>query len=69
VGVAIGRGADSGGDGRARRGADRWRGGAALFVLFALHQLMIGVRVALHASWLAKALRAVDYAHRVVRAP
>jgi hypothetical protein len=45
------------------------RGGATLFVLFALHQLVIGVRVAMHASWLAKALRAVDYAHRVVRAP
>jgi hypothetical protein len=25
------------------------------------------VRVALRASWLAKAIRAVDYAHRVVR--
>lgn len=44
------------------------RGGAALVALFAIHQLVVGVRVALHASWLAKAVRAVDHAHRVVRA-
>ncbi|WP_394820841.1 hypothetical protein [Pendulispora albinea] len=43
------------------------RGGIALFALFAVHQLIIGSRVALRASWLAKALRSLDAAHRVVR--
>jgi hypothetical protein len=36
------------------------RGGAALVTLGALHQLVVLVRVALRASWLAKALRSVD---------
>jgi uncharacterized membrane protein (GlpM family) len=44
------------------------RGGAALFALFLVHQLVIASRVALRASWLAKGLRAVDHAHRVIRA-
>ena len=43
------------------------RAGAALFTLFVVHQLVVGTRVALRASWIAKALRAVDHAHRVVR--
>ena len=43
------------------------RGGAALVALFAVHQLVTVSRVALRASWLAAALRAVDHAHRVVR--
>jgi hypothetical protein len=43
------------------------RAGAALFVLFVVHQLALVTRVALRASWLAKALRAVDHAHRVIR--
>jgi hypothetical protein len=43
------------------------RGGGALFALFVVHQLVIGSRIALRASWLAKTLRAVDHAHRVVR--
>jgi len=34
--------------------------GMALVVIFALHQLVIAARVALRASWLARALRAVD---------
>jgi hypothetical protein len=42
------------------------RGGFALFFLFVIHQLAIGTRVALRASWLARALRDVDQAHRVV---
>jgi hypothetical protein len=36
------------------------RGGVALVVVFALHQLVVGARVALRTSWLARALRAVD---------
>jgi hypothetical protein len=36
------------------------RGGAALLALFVIHQLVIAVRVALRASWLASAMRAVD---------
>ncbi len=36
------------------------RGGAALVALFVVHQLVIVVRVALRASWLARVLRAVD---------
>jgi hypothetical protein len=43
------------------------RGGDALAALFVVHQLAILARVALRASWLAKALRAVDHAHRVIR--
>jgi hypothetical protein len=42
------------------------RGGGALVALFLVHQLVLVVRVALRASWLAKALRAVDRAHRVI---
>ena len=44
------------------------RGGAALVALAAIHQLVIASRIALRASWLARALRAVDHAHRVYRA-
>jgi hypothetical protein len=44
------------------------RGGGALFVVAALHQLVILARVALRASWLAKAMRLVDDAHRVLKA-
>ena len=44
------------------------RGGLALFALLAIHQLVIAARIALRASWLARALRAVDHAHRVYRA-
>jgi hypothetical protein len=40
------------------------RGGVALVVLFALHQCVVVVHVGLRASWLAKALRAVDVALR-----
>jgi hypothetical protein len=36
------------------------RGGAALAALFVIHQLVVAVRVALRASWLASAMRAVD---------
>jgi hypothetical protein len=36
------------------------RGGAALVALLVIHQLVIGVRVALRASWLARVMRAVD---------
>jgi hypothetical protein len=43
------------------------RGGSALVVLAVVHQLVALARVALRASWLAKALRAVDHAHRVLR--
>ena len=42
------------------------RAGGALFVLFVLHQAVILARVALRASWLARALRAVDAALRRV---
>jgi hypothetical protein len=38
------------------------RGGKALVVLFAIHQVIVAVRVALRASWLAKAMRVVDLA-------
>jgi hypothetical protein len=37
------------------------RGGAALVVLAALHQGVVLVRVALRASWLAKAMRTIDH--------
>lgn len=43
------------------------RGGAALVALGGLHQVVVVTRLALRASWLAKALRTVDGAHRVVR--
>ena len=43
------------------------RDGAALVVLTVVHQLVLLSRAALRASWLAKALRAVDHAHRVLR--
>jgi hypothetical protein len=43
------------------------RGGGALVALLLVHQLVLFARVALRASWLAKAARAVDRAHRVVR--
>lgn len=43
------------------------RGGIALVFLVVLHQAVIAVRVALRASWLARALRAVDAALRRVR--
>jgi hypothetical protein len=36
------------------------RAGMALLVILALHQLVVAARVALRASWLARALRAVD---------
>jgi hypothetical protein len=36
------------------------RSGAALVFLVVLHQAVAAARVALHASWLARALRAVD---------
>jgi hypothetical protein len=36
------------------------RGGAALVALFVIHQLVVAVRVALRASWLARTMRAVD---------
>jgi hypothetical protein len=42
-------------------------GAAALFFLLVLHQSVVLARVALRASWLAKALRAVDGALRRVR--
>ncbi len=42
------------------------RGGLALLVVFALHQLGVAARVALRTSWLARALRAVDAALRRV---
>jgi hypothetical protein len=41
------------------------RGGIALFVLAALHQSVILSRVALRASWLAKAMRTVEDVSRV----
>jgi hypothetical protein len=37
------------------------RSGAALLAVFVLHQAVIGARVALRASWLARAMRAVDH--------
>jgi hypothetical protein len=43
------------------------QGGGALVALAVVHQSIVVARVALRASWLAKALRAVDNAHRVVR--
>jgi hypothetical protein len=36
------------------------RPGRALFVVFALHQLVVAARVALRTSWMARSLRAVD---------
>jgi hypothetical protein len=39
------------------------RGGVALVALALLHQAVVLVRVALRASWLAKALRTVDLSH------
>lgn len=36
------------------------RGGAALVALFVVHQLVVGARVAVRASWLSWAMRAVD---------
>ena len=42
------------------------RSGVALFALFLLHQAVILARVALRASWLAKAMRSVDAAFHVV---
>jgi len=41
------------------------RGGLALAALALIHQAIVGARVALRASWLAKALRIVDDAHHV----
>lgn len=41
------------------------RPGAPLAALFVLHQAVMGARVALRASWLARALRAVDAAYKV----
>jgi len=43
------------------------RGGAALMALTIVHQLIALSRVAFRASWMAKALRAVDRAHHVIR--
>ncbi len=43
------------------------QGGLALLALAALHQVIALSRVALRASWLARALRGVDAAHRVLR--
>ncbi len=43
------------------------RGGMALLALAVLHQVIVVTRIALRASWLAKALRVVDDAHRVRR--
>jgi hypothetical protein len=41
-------------------------GGLSLFCLFVVHQGVVGARVALQASWLARAMRAVDHGHRLV---
>jgi hypothetical protein len=38
------------------------RGGTALVALFVIHQIVVAVRVAFRASWLARAMRAVDRA-------
>ncbi len=43
------------------------RTGGALVGLFVIHQAVIGARVALRASWLARAMRSVDAAHHVAR--
>lgn len=43
------------------------RAGIALAALFGLHQAALLARAALRASWLARALRDVDHAHRVVK--
>lgn len=43
------------------------QGGLALLALTAIHQVIALSRVALRASWLARTLRGVDAAHRVVR--
>jgi hypothetical protein len=45
------------------------KAGGALFALAAIHQVVALARVALRASWLARAMRAVDAAHRVLRVP
>lgn len=42
------------------------RGGFALLAMFLVHQAVILARVALRASWLARAMRAVDAAFHVV---
>ncbi|MEO6420851.1 MAG: hypothetical protein ABIP39_15670 [Polyangiaceae bacterium] len=41
--------------------------GSSVVAIFALHQVVIGARIALRASWLANAVRAVDHAHRVLK--
>lgn len=43
------------------------RAGGALLALAVVHQLVLGARVSLRASWLAAAMRAVDQAHKRVR--
>lgn len=43
------------------------RGGVGLLFLFVLHQAVVVARIALRASWLARALRGVDGALRRVR--
>ena len=43
------------------------RTGGSVVAIFVLHQLVVVTRVALRASWLASALRAVDDAHRVTK--
>jgi hypothetical protein len=43
------------------------RGGGALVALFGVHQAVLLARAALRASWLARALRAVDARYKVVR--
>jgi hypothetical protein len=43
------------------------RGGFALVVLAVLHQAVVVARIALRASWLARALRAVDATLRIAR--
>src|SRR5262249_7964259 len=42
------------------------RSGFALFALFLMHQAVIVARVALRASWLARAMRAVDATFHIV---
>ncbi|HEY2512408.1 MAG TPA: hypothetical protein VGI39_16185 [Polyangiaceae bacterium] len=43
------------------------RAGGALVALAVVHQLVLGARVSLRASWFAAAMRAVDQAHKRVR--
>jgi hypothetical protein len=43
------------------------RPGSSLLAIFVLHQVVVGARIALRASWLANAVRAVDHAHRVLK--